>query len=400
MHGITSRRAAQPYTNNCNFDSNTGKVYNEGCKYEEYDSDGQQKQGDKKGTGREGRRWNGRGRGFDRGAGRASRSDGSTDNGEGDDTTQIPITDAQPAPAPVVPEETVRLFMAAPVPVDAREVIHDVVSEFYSMQYPEPTPQESESTTAAGDESDHNTYQDAIKAAKKKKERFKINWVAIENFHITLRFIGNVSVSRIPELIDAIESQVRRGTRDPSCIRLQANGASSFPLNRLQPPRILYARIVEERVPSDSSTSTDGSVWTLHSIKRAVDVAIDNFLDVPADNSVFIPHITVGRCNAIGKSHDPIARAFLDQLSVSDTSAHISAEKEVKNEEQSSLEQPSNSTLLQSTSILPNRMCSEWFSLTHLVLYRSDTSGSTSNGVADFAGRSGSVYTPVHTFEL
>src|ERR1044071_6876120 len=64
-----------------------------------------------------------------------------------------------------------------------------------------------------------------------------VRWVPIENMHLTLKFLGDVSPSNV-ELL----SQMLRAEIDLfNCFDLRLNGLASFP--NLQRPRVLYIGI-------------------------------------------------------------------------------------------------------------------------------------------------------------
>ncbi|MCE5323308.1 RNA 2',3'-cyclic phosphodiesterase [bacterium] len=102
-----------------------------------------------------------------------------------------------------------------------------------------------------------------------------VKWVAPENFHITLKFLGNVDESVIPDVISAVED----GARGFSPFDLAISGVGAFP----NPAR---ARVVwvgsrggRERL-SDLAQSIDGKLAELGFEKE----------DKP-----FKAHITIGR---------------------------------------------------------------------------------------------------------
>jgi 2'-5' RNA ligase len=75
-------------------------------------------------------------------------------------------------------------------------------------------------------------------AALKKLTPARIaRWSKTEQFHLTLRFLGNVEVSRIPELIGALKAAC--GSFAP--LRLQAAGLGFFP--EVRAPRVLWVGV-------------------------------------------------------------------------------------------------------------------------------------------------------------
>ena len=104
-------------------------------------------------------------------------------------------------------------------------------------------------------------------------------WVRTENLHLTLRFLGEVAPSRVPEIADAIAAAV--GGRSPFEVVLA--GAGAFP--SVARPRSLWIGI-------DSGTSgLAGLVDALEGPLAA--------LGWPSTGGPFRPHLTVGRTDAV-----------------------------------------------------------------------------------------------------
>jgi 2'-5' RNA ligase len=304
-----------------------------------------------------------------------------------------------------IEEETVRVFVAASISEETKEIIDQCVLPFRRMPYPEDSKSDHESVTFPNEKVASNASDEGAEAKgnasgrkgrkkkKKVKSGFKINWVPRENFHITLRFIGNIPVSQISALADRLSALISIEGRTASRIRLQARGAGAFPQSKKQAPRILYAAVTEEK-----PESLPGH-WTLSEIKQAVDYAVDGFLGTlpNSSNTAFTPHITLARCNAggeSGKEPDPIATTFLEKYAPPPSASLREASRQ---------DMDTGNAPPVTVTGLAQELLAPWFHLRSIILFRSDTgtaTGATDSGVTDFAGRSGSVYTPIRTFEL
>lgn len=99
-----------------------------------------------------------------------------------------------------------------------------------------------------------------------------VRWLDPATWHITLRFIGEVTNRQVDDIADALGAIHLR----PFPLRLQSVG--HFP-PRGQ-PKSLYAGVA----PAEA----------LSALKREVDRALRP-LDLPADNRPFVPHVTLAR---------------------------------------------------------------------------------------------------------
>ena len=102
----------------------------------------------------------------------------------------------------------------------------------------------------------------------------QIRWTEPSQFHITLRFLGDVVESAIPRVIEAVRSAVR----SRNALTLTFQGVGAFP--GWKKPRILWSRVA---LGSDDlinlATEVRGSLaWV-----------------VQGEDKTFIPHVTLGR---------------------------------------------------------------------------------------------------------
>ena len=101
-----------------------------------------------------------------------------------------------------------------------------------------------------------------------------VRWVPMENMHLTLKFLGDVSPGNVEML-----SQMLRAEADLfQCFDLRLHGLSSFP--NLKRPRVIYIGI---QAPS-----------MLEALQRGIDSA-SRRLGYESEERGFSPHLTIGR---------------------------------------------------------------------------------------------------------
>jgi 2'-5' RNA ligase len=118
----------------------------------------------------------------------------------------------------------------------------------------------------------------------------EVKWVAAENLHWTLQFLGNLDEREIPTVCDAVSTAVAE--LDP--FELEARGAGAFPA--ADRPRTLWI----------GAGQGERAICVLHS-------AIERRLKkrgFRGEQRKFVPHITIGRA---GRAAHP--RSLSDDLS-------------------------------------------------------------------------------------
>jgi RNA 2',3'-cyclic 3'-phosphodiesterase len=106
-----------------------------------------------------------------------------------------------------------------------------------------------------------------------------VRWAGLEQFHLTLKFLGNVAAARVEALADS----VRSACRNLPALRLRAERIGFFPDMRF--PRVIWAWVHdgEQRLPM---------------LQQTIETATRDFTGEKAEDK-FTGHVTLGRVKAI-----------------------------------------------------------------------------------------------------
>lgn len=118
---------------------------------------------------------------------------------------------------------------------------------------------------------------------KRQLDGVPIRWVPAGNIHLTLKFLGDVSVANLNVLTDILKTEVA-GHRP---FEVSVGGAGAFPNNRR--PRVIWVGV---KAPSE-----------LGLVQSGVETAMAR-LGYPRDDRPFSPHLTVGRVSRNANSND------------------------------------------------------------------------------------------------
>jgi len=107
-----------------------------------------------------------------------------------------------------------------------------------------------------------------------RKSSAKVKWVARENIHITLRFIGEIEKDKLSQIVDNVDNNIRGIGK----IKLELSQTGYFGKKF---PRVLWVGL-------------DGDVDKLEQIHERIELACRG-AGIEPDDKKFSPHITIGR---------------------------------------------------------------------------------------------------------
>lgn len=116
-------------------------------------------------------------------------------------------------------------------------------------------------------------------------------WVSPSSIHLTLKFLGNVSVNRV----DVIRQAVVQGCEGFSPFTVSLAGLGCFPNARR--PRVIWVGI-------------GGDVETLTELQRSVDSKLER-LGFKPEKRGFTPHLTLARIRDRARPHERVELAGL-----------------------------------------------------------------------------------------
>ena len=121
--------------------------------------------------------------------------------------------------------------------------------------------------------------EDAQAALRRALPKECVRWAKREQFHLTLKFLGNVEAQRIGPLTDA----VRAACQSFAALELRAERVGFFPDRRS--PRVVWAGVHDrqEQLPL---------------VQRAIEAATHDFT-AEASEKAFTGHITLGRIKGL-----------------------------------------------------------------------------------------------------
>ncbi len=103
----------------------------------------------------------------------------------------------------------------------------------------------------------------------------KVRWVAPENVHLTLKFLGDIEESALPDVIHAIESV----TASSRAFTLKTRAAGGGP--HAERARVIWVHV-------------DGDVQPLNELQVGLEDAMEA-LGFARERRKFMPHLTLGR---------------------------------------------------------------------------------------------------------
>ena len=115
----------------------------------------------------------------------------------------------------------------------------------------------------------------AVLQSQLKKSGADVKWVEEDNFHLTVKFLGDTEPELIPIMVEKVKKQV--SSLDPFTLRIEDLGV--FP--RKGPPRVVWAGVNGEK---------DKFIMLYNRMQQALEP-----LGFSPEGKPFSPHLTLGR---------------------------------------------------------------------------------------------------------
>ena len=139
-----------------------------------------------------------------------------------------------------------------------------------------------------------NRIVDAVDTIKRESAT-PVKWLTQDNYHITLRFLGDTPEDRLP----ALERLVRSAAEELSPAFVKAGGAGCFPTCKR--PRVLYVAIDDP----------EGRLSEWH---RFLESSLDRDLGLEPEDRSFRPHITVAYARERKRGDRELVQAAVGRL--------------------------------------------------------------------------------------
>jgi len=142
----------------------------------------------------------------------------------------------------------------------------------------------------------HQAIQQKTESIRKTLGNLLVRWVAMDNMHLTLKFLGDVS----PVNVDSLTQMLRAEADSISAFDMHLSGLGSFPNPRR--PRVLFVGI---QAPAG-----------LQALQRGIESACAR-LSYESEARDFHPHLTIGRVRReISTSDQQKIRRTLEEIKI------------------------------------------------------------------------------------
>ena len=129
----------------------------------------------------------------------------------------------------------------------------------------------------------HRNLDEVINSLKSRLPDAPIRWVQADHIHLTIKFLGNVSISNQELLTKMLSAEVSRHTS----FEISIGNLGVFPsINR---PRVIWVGV---KAPQ-----------ALSGLQRGIEAEM-NHLGYPPEERSFSPHLTLGRVSRNARSQD------------------------------------------------------------------------------------------------
>lgn len=125
-----------------------------------------------------------------------------------------------------------------------------------------------------------------------RRHKADIAWTGSSNFHLTLKFLGEINSNDVPKIIGACNA-----IQIPA-FNLSISNAGAFP--NVRNPKVLWIGL-------------GGELATLKVLQRSIEDALEDE-GFPREAKSFRPHLTLGRIRRPGNSETTVAQLLSTQL--------------------------------------------------------------------------------------
>lgn len=129
----------------------------------------------------------------------------------------------------------------------------------------------------------HHRLEEVLENYKTQFINIPIRWVAVSNIHLTLKFLGEVSLSNLNLLTEIIQTEVSSHHQ----FEITVGGSGAYP--NIRQPRVIWVGV---EAPQELTTIQNGIESTTAKLGYA------------REERAFSPHLTLGRISRNATSQD------------------------------------------------------------------------------------------------
>src|SRR4030066_21905 len=129
----------------------------------------------------------------------------------------------------------------------------------------------------------HQRLEDVLQDYRKQLDKVPIRWVPVLNIHLTLKFLGDVSLSNLNMLTNMIQAEVSNHHQ----FEISVGGSGAYP--NIRQPRVIWVGV---EAPQE-----------LNAIQNGIETTTSR-LGYAREERAFSPHLTIGRVSRNATSSD------------------------------------------------------------------------------------------------